>query len=325
MTEVIGDFTWTYSVVNGFAVVETMSSNGDFGEADIVVPSKLGEFQVKALSSLDFFQDPSCKTLTLPETIEFIGEIGWGMHQPPLIQNISVSNGNPWFSSNDGILYDKTGKKLIYCPSARSGVFSIPDGVEMIADMALDVNDISVLKIPASVRLIGDSGMGDCFFRPWKLKTIEVDPGNKYYSSYGGALYDKNHTAFLYAPFDLEGKWKAEENGEQYEQSDFVIKDGTQYYAGPGIWLCDFDTVFIPDSVIHFGRVIEGGTKTVSIPGRFQSSNVDSFIQSSTSIFRPVLSNDQGTKPPNDDIANAQVLFGDAPCRFGRTSILGCY
>ena len=53
------------------------------------------------------------------------------------------------------MLYDKTGKVLLYCPAGREGDVSVPDGVETIGyDAFAHCTRIRSLAIPPSVRTV---------------------------------------------------------------------------------------------------------------------------------------------------------------------------
>lgn len=64
----------------------------------------------------------------------------------------------------------------------------IPSGCEVIGQFAYGGTKVSSLNIPASVRLI----MGGAFGANCKLKTITVDPENKYFFMYGSAFCAKS-------------------------------------------------------------------------------------------------------------------------------------
>ena len=50
----------------------------------------------------------------------------------PALTAINVPAGNPMYSSKDGVVFDKAGTKLLYCPQGKSGAYSIPGTVTKI-------------------------------------------------------------------------------------------------------------------------------------------------------------------------------------------------
>lgn len=92
------------------------------------------------------------------------------------IKSFTVSNNNKFFNSYDGVLYSKDMTTLLVVPYQY---------------------EKESIILPKSVRTIQD----------WKssldaanLKTINIEPGNFWYASYGGILYDNNFNKIIYVP-----------------------------------------------------------------------------------------------------------------------------
>lgn len=71
--------------------------------------------------------------------------------QREAISEIEISSDNPYFTSNDGILYNPDMTALIRCPAGRTGKIIIPDGVKVISEYAFYNCAISEVVIPDSV------------------------------------------------------------------------------------------------------------------------------------------------------------------------------
>ena len=78
--------------------------------------------------------------------------------------SIMVEDGNPNYSSVDGVLFDKDKTRLIVCPSGYVGTsFAIPDGVISIAEKAFSYCEkLESITIPASVTSIGEDVFWVC-------------------------------------------------------------------------------------------------------------------------------------------------------------------
>lgn len=80
------------------------------------------------------------------------------------LESIDVAKENPYYSSENGILYDKDKKTLVQYPaSKRNWSFTIPDGIKQINMCGFNGNRyIHHVTFPASLRVIGDSSFSGC-------------------------------------------------------------------------------------------------------------------------------------------------------------------
>ena len=100
--------------------------------------------------------------------------------------NIQVSPENPKFSSFNGLLCSKDGKKVI---SGLNGDVVIPDGVVCIGDSAFyKCRGLMTVTIPSSVTKIGDAAFEWCD----KIKSFAVSPANPKYASINSLLCTKD-------------------------------------------------------------------------------------------------------------------------------------
>lgn len=77
-------------------------------------------------------------------------------HRTHFIQNIEITENNPYYKSIDGIVYSKDGKKLIkFSPVRRCYDFKIPEGVEEIDIHAFDWNKhIHKIQLPETLKIL---------------------------------------------------------------------------------------------------------------------------------------------------------------------------
>ncbi len=79
------------------------------------------------------------------------------------LTHINIELGNQIYASNNGIITNKAGDELIFCPTARSGAYTIPQGIETIAPYAFyDCDKLTVVSIPGYVKTIGDYAFANC-------------------------------------------------------------------------------------------------------------------------------------------------------------------
>jgi hypothetical protein len=85
--------------------------------------------------------------------------------------SIIVNENNPNYSSQDGVLYNKTKTEIISFPSLKAGIFTIPDTVIIISDQAFNGKvNLEGLIIPLSVTKIGSAAFNSC----WSISSIEI-------------------------------------------------------------------------------------------------------------------------------------------------------
>ena len=114
------------------------------------------------------------------------------------LEEIVVDKDNPYYMSEDGVLYSKDKKTLIFYPRKKSDTFfCVPGGVEYIMSEAFYKNScLKRVSIPASVEKIGANPFSGCAY----LKEIEVDPENIYFVSKDGLLYDSSMSTLYCFP-----------------------------------------------------------------------------------------------------------------------------
>ena len=129
-----------------------------------------------------------CKTLvsiTIPASVTEIKSL---FYRCTNLENITVDENNEYFSSIDGILYDKNVNRLIKYPLAKtSHFFYIPETVTIINEHAFAwAKGLYGVEIHENV-----TEVGVCAFVSTNMY-IGVDSNNQYYKSIGGNLYSKD-------------------------------------------------------------------------------------------------------------------------------------
>lgn len=76
---------------------------------------------------------------------------------------INVDAGNPNYSSQEGVFYDKAKTKLITCPISKTGSLTIPSSVETIGNTSFyGCSGLISVTIPTSVKTIEESAFMFC-------------------------------------------------------------------------------------------------------------------------------------------------------------------
>ena len=117
---------------------------------------------VKTIEDYAFDGCGSLGSIIIPASVSSIGK--WVFRGCASLSSINVDENNSYFTSIDGILYDKEIKKLIFVPCGINGSVVIPEGVLSIGDEAFYHCDSCVsVVIPESVTSIGKWAFRNCF------------------------------------------------------------------------------------------------------------------------------------------------------------------
>lgn len=192
---ILGDYIGTVIINPG---ITSIGENAFYTShvSDITIPNT-----IKSIGEKAFWGCEMLSSLSFPASLTSIGE--YTIEKCPSLCSISVDNENKYFSSENGVFYNKDKTKLIVYPAGKSGnTFTIPNSVKSLGVCAFDYcTSLTEINIPASVAKI-EYGP---FYGSEKLKNINVDTNNKTYASVDGNLYNKQKTTLIkYAPAKTE-------------------------------------------------------------------------------------------------------------------------
>jgi hypothetical protein len=128
-----GDTISTFTIPDSETGIEGSAFSTSAGVTSISIPSTITEIGRRA-----FF---SCSDLT----------------------SIDVAPDNPYYSSQEGVLYNKNKTTLVAFPSGKAGTFSIPSSVTSINNEAFKgCSKLTAITIPDSVTSIGYEAFAYC-------------------------------------------------------------------------------------------------------------------------------------------------------------------
>ena len=135
---------------------------------------------VKNESQIDAIMESGNTFAANTVVIDINTEIDFSLfdHRAHFIQNIEVTESNPYYKSIDGVVYSKDGKRLIKCsPKRRCYTFKIPEGVEEIDVHAFDWNNyIFKIQLPETLKKLKAGTFAKCE----KLSTIYIPSTMEY-------------------------------------------------------------------------------------------------------------------------------------------------
>lgn len=145
------------SMPEGIQTIGERAFDGDISLTRISIPditTSIGNYAFQGCSGLT--------TLILSSSVKTIGN---GMLNGCLnIQEISLNSDNPYYSTPNGVLYDKAQTSLIIYPAGKQlQTFEIPDGVTEIKSSGFfGTKALEYLFFPESLTSIGDDAFKGC-------------------------------------------------------------------------------------------------------------------------------------------------------------------
>ena len=207
----VGEYAfWFCTALSGAVISEGITS---IGEGAFYACAELKQVTLpQSLTSIGVYAFGECVSLTtvsIPKNVAAIGDYAFSWCTE--LTAISVSGDNPAYSSDaQGVLFDKTGEKLIQVPGAMTGSYWLPDTVTEITDYA--------------------------FFGCSRLTEIVASDSNAAYSSDdAGVLFDKSGETLVQVPGGLSG--------------DYAIPQGVTTIDGAFYGCANVTGVTIPASV----------------------------------------------------------------------------
>ena len=230
----------TYAIPNGVIRI----SDTAFGECNNLVSITIPD----SITDLDYYSFYYCSNLT----------------------EINVSENNPYYSSVDGVLFDKDKTSLIKYPENKENeTYTIPNSVTSIGNYAFSYcNSLTSINIPDGVTSIGNSAfykctaLSDVYYggseEDWSKITIES--GNTYLTN-ATIHFTESETVCIYdyeMCSDCNGITILKYNGGLGE--DITIPDKIDEYAVCHIGVSAFEnctdikSIVIPEGVTSIGK-----------------------------------------------------------------------
>lgn len=179
---------------NGVLVCSNVIAGVDTKAKELVIPPRVSMSGIKSQPDVTFKKITITSETNMGAIYKFSAEVLYVDFDTIMtftnwrnmdIKKIEVSSSNVFYTSRDGILYDKTGTILVKCPvNYYKNEVVIPEGVKKIAETAFMSCHIKSVKFPDSLDLIEDRA----FFCCDELESIDF--GNSIFSI--GGMYSES-------------------------------------------------------------------------------------------------------------------------------------
>jgi len=163
--------------------------------------------------------------------------------------SITVDQANLYYTSEEGVLYNKEMTRLLRFPEGKRGSFSIPNSVTTIGrDAFYGCTNLTSVIIPSSVINIDYGAFAGCT----SLINIIVDSINPNFTSQDDVLYNKEMTRLI--------GFSGGKNGS------FTIPNGVTYIGYRVFENCNLTSIILPDSITSISAMaFMGCTSLMSI------------------------------------------------------------
>lgn len=140
---------------------------------EVEIPRELDGHTVTAMASGCFGERWNLTSVTIPDCVTEIE--GNPFYSCESLQTIEVSPNHPALALIDGVLFDKTEKKLLCYPAGREDTsYEIPEGIVAIGWGAFsNCMRLEHVSIPETVAAIGDYAFYACY----SLRSADVPDG----------------------------------------------------------------------------------------------------------------------------------------------------
>lgn len=219
----------------------------------VTIPETLDGEPVIAVE-LDNYMDNTITSLTIPAGVRRLDLRG--AHN---LKSVSVSADNPYYTSIDGVVFNKDCTILEEFPRGRGGSYTVPGGVLEIGSHSFrGCHYLRTVTLPASVNNVDAWGFIGCS----TLKAFHVAEENPSYTVEDGVLFDRSMETLIAYPCGKGGSYtvpsgvRTIDDGAFYDCEgcgEITIPEGVTTLGSECFRGCDAFRINVPASISYVG------------------------------------------------------------------------
>ena len=178
----------------------------------VIIPDTVTSIEERA-----FYCCSEMTSIFIPASVSSIGNNAFGNCSK--LSEITVSNDNRYFTTKDGVLFNKRMTKLICYPEGKEGSeYTVPDGVTSLEPYSIHGSSLNTINLPNSLTTIREGALSynrdlstisipervtiiePATFVFSSLTEIKVEENNKNYVTKDGVLFNKDLSTLIYYP-----------------------------------------------------------------------------------------------------------------------------
>ena len=250
----LGSFGADSTAKSGFTAVELPGSLKKIGPYAFQLAGKIEYLELpEGLETIsdgafDHMSGLTNEKLVIPSTVRTIGgdynveeNTGYGGHvfydmgKNETFKAIETAEGNQYFTSVDGVLYDKDITRLIGYPRGRrDSVYEIPEGVTQLDELCFSraaylnkivLPDSYIISetVPENVLNKDGNSLAVALYVYTAVNYVDVKPTNENYVSENGIIYSKDKKSLWYIPKQYSGDINVDSETQSIEKGSVFI------------------------------------------------------------------------------------------------------
>ena len=238
----IGNSRKEYKIPESVVRIDDTAFQGCTNLTNITIPNNL-----QGIGSSAFYECSNLASITIPASVTGIGDLAF--YGCTGIASITVDSKNEYYSSENGVIFNKDKSELILYPATNSRKeYNIPSSVTCIDRYAFyGCTSLANVTVPGSVIWIRDCA----FYKCSNLESVKIDNGVKILDS--GAFEDCTKLTSVMIPSSIT-EIKASTFYGCTSLTNITIPDSVTSIGDCAFYECSSLTnITIPDSVTSIG------------------------------------------------------------------------